>query len=213
MARNLPIPGARDVRATLDTGADSEQSGADDEHADTGAVVVACPPHPQFGGTRRDSRLRAVSDALTERSVDCLRFDYGPFDGGNGEQTDLANAVSWARTEYNTVGVFGYSFGATVALLATARMVDPDRLSVLAPGAELDVPFDPADVMAGIDCPLQVVYGENDTTVEWEPFVEAARDAGHAVVSLKADHLFAGQAREAAAAVASFFETEDPCSC
>jgi alpha/beta superfamily hydrolase len=198
MSRNLPIPGARDVRATLDS--------TDGGGADTGAVVVACPPHPQFGGTRRDSRLRAVSDALTERSVDCLRFDYGPFDGGNGEQTDLANAVAWARTEYETVGVFGYSFGATVALLATARMVDPDRLSVLAPGAELDVAFDPGDVIAGIDCPLQVVYGENDTTVEWKSFVEQARNVGHLVASLPADHLFVGQQQQVGELVGAFFE-------
>jgi alpha/beta superfamily hydrolase len=85
-------------------------------------------------------------------------------------------------------------------------MVDPDRLAVLAPGAELDVAVDPAEVIAGIDCPLQVVYGKDDHTVEWQLFVEQARSAGHAVTSLPADHLFAGQERQAAEAVASFFD-------
>jgi len=55
-SEELPIPGARDVQATLDSPDD----------ADPDAVVVACPPHPQFGGHRGDARLTAVSEALVE---------------------------------------------------------------------------------------------------------------------------------------------------
>ncbi|MEF8822225.1 MAG: alpha/beta hydrolase, partial [Halovenus sp.] len=42
------LAGARDVRVSLDGG-------------ESDRVVVACPPHPQLGGDRHDSRLRAVS--------------------------------------------------------------------------------------------------------------------------------------------------------
>ncbi len=108
------LPGGRDVRGTL-----SEPDG------NPAAVVVACPPHPQHGGSRRDPRLVAVSDALVAADIACLRFDYGSWDEGHGERADVRNAIRWARDEYDgtdslPVGVFGYSFGASESLLASA---------------------------------------------------------------------------------------------
>jgi len=76
------IPGTRDVRGTVD--------GPDDP--DT--IVVACPPHPQHGGSRTDARLQAVGEALASRGVGCLRIDYGPWDEGKGEQLDARNALA-----------------------------------------------------------------------------------------------------------------------
>jgi alpha/beta superfamily hydrolase len=107
---DLALPGARDARGTLDV--------AGDGRAD--AVVVAAPPHPRQGGRRTDGRLRAVSDALGDVGVDCLRFDYGPWDEGRGERADVRAALRWARADYDRVGAFGYSFGASVTLLAAA---------------------------------------------------------------------------------------------
>jgi alpha/beta superfamily hydrolase len=109
MVEPIRLPGARDVRASLDT------AGRRD------SVVVACPPHPQMGGDSTDSRLREVSDALGDRGIDCLRPDYGPWDGGRGEQADVRNALAWGREHYASAGLFGYSFGGAVALLATAE--------------------------------------------------------------------------------------------
>jgi alpha/beta superfamily hydrolase len=180
------VPGGRDVRATLDGPGTTAE-----------ACVVACPPHPQMGGRRTDRRLRAVSDALAERDVACLRFDYGPWDEGEGERTDARNALAWARERYETVGLFGYSFGGAVALLAAAAEsgdgTPPAATTVLAPAARLEAGLDAADAVASIDCPLQVVYGERDTTADWEPVVERAREAGAEVVGMSADHHFVGQ--------------------
>jgi MFS family permease len=64
-----------------------------------------------------------VSSALTGRGLACLRFDYGPWDGGRGERTDVVNAIGWARERYDRVGCFGYSFGATVGLLAASAVL------------------------------------------------------------------------------------------
>jgi len=121
------IPGVRGVAGRIDSPA-----------ADS--VVVACPPHPQHGGSRSDPRLRTVSDALAP-DVACLRFDYGPWDGGEGETVDAGSAVDWAADRYD----------------------------------------------GGL---LQVVVGDRDRTVDWEPVADRARTLGHTVETVSATHQF-----------------------
>ena len=168
-------------------------------------VVVACPPHPQMGGSRSDQRLQAVGDALAERGVACLRFDYGPWDEGRGERRDCLATLDWARDRFETVGLFGYSFGAAVALLAAADAdPQPAAVSVLAPPARLDDGTETAPAVAGIEGPLQVVYGERDDTADWRPVVECASARGATVEPMAADHHFVGQAASVADSVADF---------
>ncbi|OLZ41746.1 alpha/beta hydrolase [Natrinema saccharevitans] len=195
------VPGGRDVRGTLE-----------EPPAEPRAIVVACSPHPQQGGSRSDGRLRAVSDALVEAGIACLRFDYGAWDEGDGERKDVRNAVRWAREEYGggdgddlPVGLFGYSFGASLALLAAAE-ADPDAVAVLAPTARLADDLDALAALDRIERPVHVLYGERDTTVDWESVVERARERGDETTSLPADHFFLGTRDEIATTVRSFFE-------
>jgi len=195
VGRRLRVPGSRDVRAILD-------------RRDSPAVVVACPPHPGMGGDRSDPRLRAVSDALGERGVDCLRVDCGPWDGGRGERTGVRSALGWARGNYARVGLFGYSLGASVALLAAAAAFrdgedTPEAVSALAPAASIEG-FDVAPAVDTVRCPLQVVYGERDGTVDPEPVAERARQHGGTVETLGADHFFLGQQQRIGALAAAF---------
>lgn len=196
MGDRIRLPGPRDLRATLDV---------DTTGPAASICVVACPPHPQMGGDRSDARLRAVADWLVERTVACLRIDYGPWDEGDREQTDVQTALSWARSEFESVGLFGYSFGASVALLATPGTTpQPEAISVLAPDATLSGRFDVADTVAAVEGQLQVVYGEHDGSAEWEPLVEQARECGQTVEGIPADHLFVGQREQVAKQVSSF---------
>ena len=198
MSEHVRVPGGRDVAATLDSPA-----------ADS--VVVACPPHPQYGGSRSDQRLRAVSDALAP-DVACLRIDYGPWDEGRGERSDAERAVAWAADRYDAVGLFGYSFGAGVAVRAAGALSDegdhamPAAVSALAPPAESGGES-VADALDDVRCPAQVVYGERDETVDWHPVVERARGLGYQVDSLQADHHFVGQHGKVSTVVADFFRT------
>ncbi|NHN47045.1 alpha/beta hydrolase [Halostella sp. JP-L12] len=192
------LPGGRDVRGTLD-GADGA--------GDAATCVVACPPHPQHRGHRGDDRLVSVSDALADRGTDCLRFDYGDWDEGYGEREDARNAVRWAAERYDRVGLFGYSFGGAMALLAGATV---DRevvgVSVLAPAPKLADDLDAAAALTDLGCPAQVIYGERDGTVDATPVAAAARERGDEVVELSADHFFLGKHDRIGERVADFFD-------
>jgi alpha/beta superfamily hydrolase len=189
VSEELRLDGDRTVQVTVDT-------------PDADRAVVACPPHPQMGGTRSDPRLRAVGEALADRGVACLRFDYGPWDEGEGERRDALNVLASARDRYDSVALFGYSFGAGVALLAAAESA-PAAVSVLAPPATLG-DEDTVAALETLSCPVQICYGERDGTVSWEPVVERARERGDTVESISGDHFFAGQVDRIGESVAAF---------
>jgi len=77
-------------------------------------------------------------------------------------------------------------------------------VSLLAPAAELAAGLDAADALADITAPLQVVYATRDTTADWEPVVEAARQLDCEVVEIGADHFFVGRTDSVADAVGPF---------
>jgi alpha/beta superfamily hydrolase len=197
MSESVIIPSDRDVRGLLDA-------------PESDRCVVACPPHPQMGGSRSDRRLRAVSDAL---ECACLRFDYGSWDGGYGELADTRDAYAWARGEYDRVSLFGYSFGGCRALVAAAREsvagTPPERVVALSPAAELTSDIDAVAAVADIGCPLAVVYGERDTTVDAAAVAERAREHGGRIVTLSADHHFVGQTQTVGERVASLLSQEE----
>ncbi|WP_049928756.1 dienelactone hydrolase family protein [Halopiger goleimassiliensis] len=207
------IPGGRDVRGTLE-----EPGDADPVRDGPESIVVACPPHPQHGGSRSDGRLVAVAAALTDAGIACLRFDYGSWDEGYGERADVRNAVRWAADRYDRVGLFGYSFGATLALLAAADLADatggadpaddatPAAVAALAPTARLADDLDALEALAEVSVPLFVGHGERDSTVEWEPIVERARERDDEVRSYPADHFFVAKHGDIGSDVAAFFE-------
>ena len=185
MSDPVVIPGRREVVGRLDS-------------PDADGVVVACQPHPQHGGSRSDQRLRAVSDALAP-DVACLRFDYGGWDEGEGETTDAERAIAWAADRFEWVGLFGYSFGGGVALRAAGRAdTTLAACAVLAPAAD-------AAAVDAITCPLQVVVGERDATVDWAPVADRASNLSQSVVSLPTGHGFAGHVGRVGTAVADFF--------
>ncbi|WP_435076317.1 alpha/beta hydrolase [Halococcus sp. AFM35] len=190
---DVVLPGGRDARGTLD-----------EPNGDTTEAVVACPPHPQQGGTRADQRLTAVSKELRDHGIACLRFDYGEWDEGRGEQEDVKNAIQWARERYERVGLFGFSFGATMALCAAPEIEGLWAVCALAP----DSGREGADAVAaldGIDSPVKILYAERDSTADWEPVVERAREHDMDIEGLSADHFFLGQSEKVAERVAAFF--------
>jgi alpha/beta superfamily hydrolase len=91
-------------------------------------AAVICHPHPLGGGTMHNSVVTAIARALVARGVLALRFNFrgtgrsgGLYDGGRGEQADVAGAMDWllAQPEVDPwrVSLVGYSFGAWVGLM------------------------------------------------------------------------------------------------
>jgi alpha/beta superfamily hydrolase len=193
MSESVVIPSDRDVRGSLDS-------------PEGDACVVACPPHPQMGGNRSDPRLQAVSDAL---DCACLRFDYGAWDEGPGELADTRDAYAWARQRYDSVGLFGYSFGGCLALVAAAHEsatgTAPFAVAALAPADRITDDIDAVAAIEDIDCPMAVVYGERDTTVDAEAVAAAVEKRGGTVDAMSADHHFVGQAAKVGKRVGEFF--------
>jgi len=203
----VPIPGGRDVRASLDTAASDAASEGSSGASRSDTVVVACPPHPQQRGHRGDERLVAVSSALTDRGTDCLRFDYGDWDEGYGETSDADEAIGWARERYDRVGLFGFSFGGTVALVAAATRPELAGVCALAPTARLNPDVDAVAALGEVvkrGVSARIVYGSRDGTADWEPVVERAAELGIETVAFESDHFFVGRSGRVADAVAEF---------
>lgn len=208
-SENVPIPGGRDVRATLDHGA-IESDGDGGSELPPNACVVACPPHPQHGGHRGDQRLEAVSTAVADGGVDCLRFDYGEWDEGYGELADTDNALAWAFDRYAEVGLFGYSFGGCLALVAAADREDLSGVAALAPAPRLNPDVDAVAALDDIECPIRIVHGTRDTTTDSESLVERAREIQanrppETITEVAADHFFIGQVERVGKTIGEWF--------
>jgi alpha/beta superfamily hydrolase len=93
--------------------------------SDARATAVLCHPHPQYGGTMRSIVISALFEALPERGIACLRFNFRGVEGSEGshaegrdEPLDVAAALD-AATEAAVEGplsLIGWSFGADIAL-------------------------------------------------------------------------------------------------
>jgi alpha/beta superfamily hydrolase len=93
------------------------------------AGVVLCHPHPQFGGTMRSIVVSALFEALPDRGVACLRFNFRGVEGSEGEYTegaqepqDVVSALDVIAGELHPsvpIMLVGWSFGGDMALSVT----------------------------------------------------------------------------------------------
>lgn len=103
-------------------------------------AVIACHPHPLYGGSMSVSVVFSICQALAEQQVAALRFNFrgvgnsgGKYGGGIDEQEDVRAALAFVSStpdiDTKRVGLVGYSFGAGVA---SPVAVQDDRVSLLA---------------------------------------------------------------------------------
>ncbi|HTY93023.1 MAG TPA: alpha/beta hydrolase [Steroidobacteraceae bacterium] len=158
------------------------------------ACAVVCHPHPLFGGTLTNKVVHTLARTFNDAGMPSLRFNFrgvgasaGTHDGGPGEVRDALAAVGYCRERWPHARPWlaGFSFGAAVAVLASAQ-VRPAGLVLVAPAVDrLD--------LGGVapECPWLVLYGDADEVVqparmlEWarnlqpQPTVQVMPGAGH----------------------------------
>ncbi len=177
--------------------------------------VVVCHPHPLYGGDMDDQVVRAICHELESIDIASLRFNFrgvensqGEFDAGVGEADDLRAAISTLQhtpgVDPDSIGVAGYSFGATVALDVAAA--DP-RVKALAT-VSLPLKGRVPKPNAGYRGPSLLVSGDRDPFVPTERLKSLAqRLAGPAECRIVAgaNHFWGPHMEELTSSVADFF--------
>jgi alpha/beta superfamily hydrolase len=112
--------------------------------------VVLCHPHPQYGGSMNNNVIMALATALLPKGIIAFMFNFrgvgksqGSFNNGIGEQEDVKAAVDWLTSQpevdNDSIGVAGYSFGASVALPEACHDARVRALALISP-ALIDEP-------------------------------------------------------------------------
>lgn len=176
---------------------EAEAAAPSEEPAPSG-VVVACHPHPLYGGSMHANVVDALFRALPALGVAVLRFNFrgagssgGTHDGGRGERLDVEAALASARERWpdSPILLAGYSFGADVSLTVD----DPALTGWLAVAPPLRVV--PVDEMVALrdPRPKTIVGASND---QFNPFTELAASMASVpnatvIEAPGADHFFA----------------------
>lgn len=133
------------------------------------ASAVILHPHPLHGGTMHNKVVTTLARELAELGVASVRFNFrgvgaseGSFAHAQGETDDALAVIDWLRTQCprDDIWLAGFSFGAMVALRATAAGRVAGVVTV-APAVQL---YDWSDVLMP-DCPWLLVMGEADEVV------------------------------------------------
>jgi uncharacterized protein len=137
-------------------------------------AAVMCHPHPLHGGSRDHPILWAVRAELARRGFAVLSFNFrgvmgseGRYGAGVEEVMDARAAIGAALASApGPAFVFGWSFGASVAL---REAVDDPRVGALAllgfPLGDTSVdlpPLPPPERLRSFDRPVLLITGDSD---------------------------------------------------
>jgi uncharacterized protein len=188
------------------------------DEAPRGSAVI-CHAHPRHGGSKDHPILWSVRNELAgKRGLATLVFNFrgtmgsgGSFGGGLDELRDVRAAIGSVRerAEGPTL-VFGWSFGASVAL---REAFDDRRVSGLAlfgiplrPNDLQMPPLPEADELRRLKRPILFLAGEHDEYSPADELRTYGEGAADVVIIEGTDHYLWRHEREAAAIVGDFFD-------
>jgi uncharacterized protein len=174
--------------------------------------VVVCHPHPVFGGSMDNMVVQRICEAVAERGVEALRFNFrgvgasgGFHNAGVGEVKDVLAAVKYLRNGKKSlkVGLSGYSFGASMAVLAAKKDKTIERVATVALPLRLkDVGPPPTKRPK-----MLLIAGKSDLVApisELEVYAKASRGNAKLEPIPGADHFFGGKMLQVGKLVADF---------
>lgn len=192
----IPGPaGDLEVRLELLNEADSAEQGRRPD-----PLAVICHPHPVYGGSMTNKVVHILAAGFRELGAHTVRFNFrgvgrstGEFDHGVGEVDDLLAVAAWAQARFPGAPLWlaGFSFGAWIALKATAQL-QPERLVLVAPPVDM---YD-FNVIPEVGVPWMVIQGAEDEVVsagavaDW---VAQRQPAPQFKILDSAGHFFHGQ--------------------
>jgi alpha/beta superfamily hydrolase len=175
------------------------------------AFGVVCHPHPLFGGAMTNKVVHTVALAMRAAGLPTLRFNFrgvgssaGIHDAGRGEVDDLAAVVAEGRRRWPGAALWlgGFSFGAYVALQATARLAPALLVTVAPPLGRWDF-----SQLVPPACPWLILQGDRDELVDAVAvgsWAAALPQPPQLVLLAGADHFFHGRLHELRAAIEAF---------
>ena len=184
--------------------------------AEPSFVAVVCHTHPLHGGTMHNKVVFQTAKALHARGATVLRFNFrgtglsqGEHDRGIGEQDDVRAAIDYLAAEFpgRSILLAGFSFGSSVGLRVGCADTRVNRL------IGLGLPVDSANVdmtfLRACTKPKLIVQGGNDqfgSRATLESLFATLPEPKQLVIVEGADHFFAGQLDQVAAAIDSWLE-------
>ena len=177
--------------------------------------VVVCHPHPLFGGNMDNAVVMALCSALAEEGFFALRFNFrgvgeseGEFTKGEGEQQDVLAALGlmrgWPGVKKGSVGLAGYSFGASMVLSDLSRYKGAKSFLLVSPPL---ASLNNKDI-AKDQRPKQFIVGDKDRLVPY-PALKEKIDSLDGPADLLcvpgADHSWLGREAEVARRAVDFF--------
>lgn len=163
-------------------------------------LAVICHPHPVYGGSMTNKVVHILAAGFHELGAHTLRFNFrgvgrsaGEFDNGIGETNDLLAIIKWARARFPDAPLWlaGFSFGAWIALKATAQL-QPERLVLVAPPVDM---YD-FNLITEVKPPWMVIQGGKDEVVSAKAvarWVTQHQPAPQFKILDSAGHFFHGQ--------------------
>ncbi|MFL2546280.1 MAG: alpha/beta hydrolase [Candidatus Rariloculaceae bacterium] len=180
--------------------------------AEPAAVALLCHPHPLYGGTMENKVVHTLARSFLNLGCLSIRFNFrgvgesaGSYGDGVWETEDVIAVAKWIRASWPGKPFYlgGFSFGAAVALNASAAL-DPDGLVTVAPPTDrLAVDYDPPG------CPWLVIQGDADDVVAAVDIIEWLNglEPGPELQMLEgAGHFFHGRLIELRDNVVAFFQ-------
>jgi len=177
-------------------------------------AVVVCHPHPLYGGTMDNNVVYAVCQALCQRGILALRFNFrgvGRSQGtiqGMGEPEDITAAISFCASmgevDNERIGLCGYSAGA-VAAFATGP---PDERIQAAAAISPPLAMASLEGLKGYPKPKLIVTGSRDNFTRLEDFQrfgDSLAEPKECEIISGADHFWWGYEDQVGERVASFF--------
>ena len=178
-------------------------------------IAVLCHPHPLYGGTMHDSVLQVAAEALLQRNVGVVRFNFrgvGASQGISGKPTadektarpyappevgDLLAVSRWLMNEHGAQASLcaGYSFGAHV-LWHALPLLSAKRVLLIAPPTAA-MTFQTVDNLS--PGRIHSVWCDDDDFVDANYF--ANRSDIQCSTLAGGGHFFAGQGDNLASAV------------